>query len=59
MYDYQNISKNNIYCTNCGKIDHLYKNCKNPIISYGIMLFKYVNNTLYLLLVQRKDSIII
>ena len=53
----KNISKNNIYCTNCGKIGHLYKNCKNPIISYGIMLFKYVNNTLYLLLVQRKDSI--
>ena len=28
------------------KSGHLYKNCKNPIISYGIMLFKYVNNTL-------------
>ena len=27
-----------IYCTNCGKIGHNYKNCKNPIISYGIML---------------------
>ena len=53
----KHISKNNIYCTNCGKIGHLYKNCKNPIISYGIMLFKYINNTLYLLLVQRKDSI--
>ena len=30
-----------IYCTNCGKSGHNYKNCKNPIISYGIMLFKY------------------
>ena len=46
-----------IYCTNCGKIGHNYKNCKNPIISYGIMLFKYVNNEFNLLLVQRKDSI--
>ena len=46
-----------IYCTNCGKIGHNYKNCKNPIISYGIMLFKYYNNNLYLLLIQRKDSI--
>jgi 8-oxo-dGTP pyrophosphatase MutT (NUDIX family) len=45
------------YCSNCGKGGHIYKNCKNPIISYGIMLFKYYNNTLYLLLVQRKDSI--
>tara|TARA_Y100000768_G_C23955111_1_gene672339 strand:+ start:940 stop:1773 length:834 start_codon:yes stop_codon:yes gene_type:complete len=45
------------YCSNCGKSGHIYKNCKNPIISYGIMLFKYYNNNLYLLLVQRKDSI--
>ena len=47
----------NTYCSNCGKAGHNYKNCKNPIISYGIMLFKYINNTLQLLLVQRKDSI--
>ena len=46
----------NTYCTNCGKLGHNYKNCKNPIISYGIMLFKYETN-LELLLVQRKDSI--
>jgi len=46
-----------IYCTNCGKIGHNYKNCKNPIISYGIMLFKYENNDFKLLMVQRKDSI--
>ncbi len=51
------IPKENIYCTNCGKTGHLYKNCKNPIVSYGIMLFKYINNVPYLLLVQRKDSI--
>ena len=41
--------KEHIYCTNCGKTGHLYKNCKNPIVSYGIMLFKYINNTVYLL----------
>ena len=46
-----------IYCTNCGKNGHNYKNCKNPIISYGIMLFKYELNEFKLLLVQRKDSI--
>ena len=50
-------TKENIYCTNCGKLGHLYKNCKNPIVSYGIMLFKYINNNFHLLLVQRKDSI--
>ena len=46
-----------IYCTNCGKVGHNYKNCKNPIISYGIMLFKYENDDFKLLMVQRKDSI--
>lgn len=46
-----------IYCTNCGKIGHNHKNCKNPIISYGIMLFKYEVDEFKLLLVQRKDSI--
>tara|TARA_B110001452_G_scaffold267060_1_gene275582 strand:+ start:1391 stop:2197 length:807 start_codon:yes stop_codon:yes gene_type:complete len=46
-----------IYCTNCGKIGHNYKNCKNPIISYGIMLFKYESNEFKVLMVQRKDSI--
>jgi len=51
------LSKEHIYCTNCGKTGHLYKNCKNPIVSYGIMLFKYIHNIPYLLLVQRKDSI--
>ena len=35
------------YCSNCGKSGHIYKNCKNPIISYGIMLFKYYNNNLF------------
>jgi len=57
MNDLNYINNHINYCSNCGKSGHLYKNCKNPIISYGIMLFKYYNNNLYLLLVQRKDSI--
>ena len=57
MNDLNYINNHINYCSNCGKSGHLYKNCKNPIISYGIMLFKYYNNNLSLLLVQRKDSI--
>ena len=57
MLNSYKINKDNIYCTNCGKVGHIYKNCKNPIISYGVMLFKYINNQWSLLLVQRKDSI--
>ena len=49
--------KPDFFCSNCGKNGHNYKNCKNPIISYGIMLFKYINNEFKLLLVQRKDSL--
>ena len=41
-----------VYCTNCGKNGHNYKNCKNPIISYGVMLFKYEMGDFKLLLVQ-------
>ena len=29
------------YCTNCGKYGHLTKYCKEPVISLGIILFKY------------------
>jgi 8-oxo-dGTP pyrophosphatase MutT (NUDIX family) len=29
------------YCNNCGKIGHLYHQCKMPITSIGIILFRY------------------
>jgi ADP-ribose pyrophosphatase YjhB (NUDIX family) len=25
------------YCTNCGKVGHVYKSCRDPIVSYGII----------------------
>ena len=30
---------NNIYCRNCGKRGHKYKDCLYPRLSYGIVLF--------------------
>ena len=30
-----------IYCGNCGKKGHIYKQCYKPIISLGIMCVKY------------------
>ena len=30
-----------IYCGNCGKKGHVYKNCYKPIISLGILCIKY------------------
>jgi 8-oxo-dGTP pyrophosphatase MutT (NUDIX family) len=38
-----NKNKNEIYCSNCGKKGHIYKNCFNPIISYGIICVKLDN----------------
>ena len=29
--------KKNLYCTNCNKKGHIYKNCLEPIISNGII----------------------
>jgi len=39
--------KKNIYCCNCGELGHLYKNCSDPITSYGIILLKIDNNHIF------------
>ena len=31
--------EDNNYCNNCGNVGHVYKNCRHPILSYGIVLF--------------------
>ena len=32
--------KKEIYCQNCGKFNHVYKKCPEPITSFGIIAFK-------------------
>lgn len=64
-------SRLSIQCINCGEIGHVYKMCKQPITSYGIMCFRKNeegkrdddssssssnNDALEVLLVQRKDT---
>ena len=49
------MNKNNI-CNNCGKQGHQFHQCKTPITSYGIIVFRYVNNILQFLMIRRKDS---
>lgn len=49
--------RNTQFCNNCGKIGHLFQNCKKPIISSGIICFKIQNNIFKYLLICRKDSL--
>jgi 8-oxo-dGTP pyrophosphatase MutT (NUDIX family) len=45
-----------IYCGNCGKNGHIYKECKEPITSLGIIGYKKIKNDILYILIQRKHS---
>lgn len=49
------MSKNNV-CNNCGKQGHLFHQCKLPITSYGIIVFRQTENGLQYLMIRRKDT---
>ena len=48
-----------VFCGNCGNKGHIYRDCKEPVISLGIILFRYdfELSKLKYMLVRRKDSI--
>ena len=46
------------FCNNCGKAGHLFHQCKLPITSIGIILFRKNSDDNYeYLLIRRKDSL--
>ena len=47
------------YCNNCGNYGHLYKNCRHPILSYGIILYHKCKETneIKIVMIERKDSL--
>ena len=47
---------NNNICNNCGKHGHLFHQCKLPITSYGIILFRFNDEKIEYLMIRRKDS---
>lgn len=47
----------NLFCNNCGKIGHLFNQCKMPITSIGIIAFRYNNNNLEYLMIRRKETL--
>ena len=49
--------RNYNFCNNCGKIGHLFHQCKIPITSIGIIAFRIKDNKIEYLLIRRKDSI--
>jgi 8-oxo-dGTP pyrophosphatase MutT (NUDIX family) len=50
------MNKNTIICNNCGKQGHMFHQCKLPITSYGIILFRYSEIGIQFLMIRRKDS---
>jgi 8-oxo-dGTP pyrophosphatase MutT (NUDIX family) len=46
------------YCNNCGNIGHLYKECRHPILSYGVILYDDTQqDNVKIIMIERKDSI--
>jgi len=43
-------------CNNCGKQGHIFNQCKMPIVSYGIIVFRSSNRGIEYLMIRRKDS---
>jgi len=50
------MNKTNNMCNNCGKHGHMFHQCKLPITSYGIVLFRHSEYGLQYLMIRRKDS---
>jgi 8-oxo-dGTP pyrophosphatase MutT (NUDIX family) len=50
------MNKNTNICNNCGKQGHSFHQCKLPITSYGIIVFRSSEKGLQYLMIRRKDS---
>jgi 8-oxo-dGTP pyrophosphatase MutT (NUDIX family) len=50
------MNRNTSICNNCGKPGHMFHQCKLPITSYGIIVFRPSDEGLQFLMIRRKDS---
>ena len=59
MYTRKKICKFYDICNNCGKQGHTFKQCKNPITSFGVIIFRVnpTTNRREYLMIRRKDTL--
>jgi len=50
------MNKNTNTCNNCGKQGHSFHQCKLPITSYGVIVFRSSDSGAQFLMIRRKDS---
>jgi len=50
------MNKNTNVCNNCAKQGHMFHQCKLPITSYGIIVFRYGSEGIQFLMLRRKDT---
>jgi 8-oxo-dGTP pyrophosphatase MutT (NUDIX family) len=51
------LPKMDVKCVNCGYSGHVFRDCKEPVMSYGIIAIKYINKVPYYLMIRRRDSL--
>jgi 8-oxo-dGTP pyrophosphatase MutT (NUDIX family) len=44
-------------CVNCGILGHSFRDCKEPVMSFGICAVKFIDNIAHYLLIRRRDSL--
>ena len=60
IYNKPDVRTRNKYydvCNNCGKQGHTFKQCKNPITSFGVIIFRIHQNQRQYLMIRRKDTL--
>ena len=48
------MNKKVVFCNNCGKLGHLFHQCKVPITSIGIIALRVINDN-YQILLQTQE----
>ena len=46
-----------LFCNNCGKNGHNFRDCIEPITSIGIIAYTYIDNEIKYLMIKRKDTL--